>query len=68
MDDLDYVRHLDPELVESDPETAHAASNYMRRRFKRYRSHYSQTSSGAELYRNRQGRCEDAPCCGCCNY
>lgn len=24
-------------------------------------------SSGKELYRNKRGRCEDAPCCGCCN-
>lgn len=24
--------------------------------------------SGAELYQNRSGRCEDAPCCGCCNF
>jgi len=23
-------------------------------------------SSGVELYQNRNGRCEDAPCCGCC--
>ena len=23
-------------------------------------------SSGAEVYTNRRGRCEDAPCCGCC--
>jgi len=22
---------------------------------------------GREYYRNRNGRCEDAPCCGCCN-
>jgi hypothetical protein len=21
-----------------------------------------------ELYRNKKGRCEDAPCCGCCNF
>jgi hypothetical protein len=21
---------------------------------------------GAEFYRNKAGRCEDAPCCGCC--
>ena len=21
---------------------------------------------GREFYRNKQGRCEDAPCCGCC--
>jgi len=24
-------------------------------------------SSGEEVYRNSQGRCEDAPCCGCCS-
>ena len=24
------------------------------------------TSGGKEYYRNKQGRCEDAPCCGCC--
>ncbi len=23
-------------------------------------------TSGGEFYRNRAGRCEDAPCCGCC--
>jgi hypothetical protein len=23
-------------------------------------------SSGAVEYRNARGRCEDAPCCGCC--
>ena len=24
-------------------------------------------SSGGEIYTNRNGRCEDAPCCGCCS-
>jgi hypothetical protein len=24
-------------------------------------------NSGAEVYTNRNGRCEDAPCCGCCS-
>ena len=23
-------------------------------------------SSGATMYQNSNGRCEDAPCCGCC--
>jgi hypothetical protein len=23
---------------------------------------------GATLIRNRRGRCEDAPCCGCCTF
>ena len=25
------------------------------------------TSGGKEYYQNKRGRCEDAPCCGCCN-
>jgi hypothetical protein len=24
-------------------------------------------SSGQSIYRNVKGRCEDAPCCGCCS-
>lgn len=24
-------------------------------------------SSGATIYTNKGGRCEDAPCCGCCS-
>lgn len=24
------------------------------------------TTSGGTFYRNVRGRCEDAPCCGCC--
>ena len=24
-------------------------------------------SSGEVVYQNRRGRCEDAPCCGCCS-
>jgi hypothetical protein len=24
------------------------------------------TIGGREYYRNKRGRCEDAPCCGCC--
>lgn len=30
-------------------------------------STYTRFSSGAEQYTNRNGRCEDAPCCGCCS-
>jgi hypothetical protein len=25
-------------------------------------------STGNYAYRNRAGRCEDAPCCGCCTF
>jgi hypothetical protein len=38
-----------------------------RGRFSRYGSTYTRFSSGAEVYTNRRGRCEDAPCCGCCS-
>jgi len=66
MDDLDYVRDLDRELAESDPEAARAAGRYMRRSMRRSRSNILQIG-GREYYRNKKGRCEDAPCCGCCN-
>jgi len=29
-------------------------------------SNVTRFSSGAEIVTNRNGRCEDAPCCGCC--
>jgi hypothetical protein len=32
-----------------------------------YVSNVYRFSSGAEIYRNKRGRCEDAPCCGCCS-
>lgn len=28
---------------------------------------YTRFAGGGEHYRNRAGRCEDAPCCGCCS-
>lgn len=31
------------------------------------RSTYTRFADGAEAYVNRNGRCEDAPCCGCCS-
>ncbi len=33
----------------------------------RYQSNYTRFNSGAEIYTNKRGRCEDAPCCGCCS-
>jgi hypothetical protein len=33
----------------------------------RYGSNYTRFNSGAEVYTNKNGRCEDAPCCGCCS-
>jgi hypothetical protein len=30
-------------------------------------SHYARFASGAEVFVNKSGRCEDAPCCGCCS-
>jgi hypothetical protein len=31
-----------------------------------YVSHVIDFGDGREYYRNKNGRCEDAPCCGCC--
>ncbi len=36
-------------------------------RYQNYQSNYARFSSGAEVYTNNRGRCEDAPCCGCCS-
>ena len=37
-------------------------SNASSRKYKAY----AVTTSGGTFYRNYNGRCEDAPCCGCC--
>lgn len=29
---------------------------------------YEVRTSGGTFYRNREGLCEDAPCCGCCTF
>jgi len=31
-----------------------------------YVSHVIDFGDGKQYYRNKAGRCEDAPCCGCC--
>lgn len=64
--DLSYARTLDPELADSDPDAATAAGRYLRQSMDRGVSHIW-NSGGREYYRNKKGRCEDAPCCGCCN-
>jgi hypothetical protein len=51
MDKADEARSL----VDSAPSA----------RRSRYVSDVFKTSGGT-FYRNRSGRCEDAPCCGCC--
>jgi hypothetical protein len=59
----ELARDIDPEL---DTETAASVGRYMINAQRRYRSHYWR-AGGREYYRNKAGRCEDAPCCGCCN-
>lgn len=60
------ARSIDPDLADSDPEAAAHAGRYLRQSLERGVSHVW-NSGGKEFYRNRRGRCEDAPCCGCCN-
>jgi hypothetical protein len=64
--DLSLARSIDPELADSDPESATHAGRYLRQSLERGVSHVW-NSGGREYFRNRRGRCEDAPCCGCCN-
>lgn len=63
---LAAVADMDPELVASDPDAALAAGRYMARSLARGVSDIWR-ADGREYYRNKRGRCEDAPCCGCCN-
>jgi len=63
---LAAVAELDPDLAHAEPEAAIAAGRYLTQSIRRGVSDIWQ-SGGREFYRNRAGRCEDAPCCGCCN-
>jgi hypothetical protein len=51
------------ELVDNAPPAAPRPARWP----DRYQSNYYRFSSGAEAYQNKRGRCEDAPCCGCCS-
>lgn len=64
--DLALAESIDPDLAQSDPEAAVAAGRYLRQSLARGVSHVW-SAGGREYYRNRAGRCEDAPRCGCCN-
>ncbi len=44
-----------------------AGEHRIKRAARRYGSSYTRFSSGAEVFTNKRGRCEDAPCCGCCS-
>lgn len=66
VSDADVVRDIDPELYDSDPESAESAGRYLRQSIARGVSDIW-SANGREYYRNRSGLCEDAPCCGCCN-
>ena len=59
-----HALEIDPDL---DPETAESVGRYMARATRDYQSDIYR-ASGREYYRNKRGRCEDAPCCGCCNF
>ncbi len=54
------------ELVAQAPKSEYRRSSYPRRS-SRYGSTYARFNSGGEVFTNRNGRCEDAPCCGCCS-
>ena len=51
-------------LVDSTPQRQRIAGGW---RGSKHGSNYTRFASGHEVYNNRRGRCEDAPCCGCCS-
>ena len=65
--DIALAESIDPGIAADDPDAAAAAGRYLRASMARGVSDIWRTSGGREFYRNRRGRCEDAPCCGCCN-
>ena len=65
--DIALAESIDPGCSAADPEAAAHAGAYLRRSMARGVSDVWRTPYGREMYRNRRGLCEDAPCCGCCN-
>ena len=54
-------------LVDGQGSVARGVELVRARRASRYRSNLYRFASGREYYVNKRGRCEDAPCCGCCS-
>ena len=65
--DIALAESIDPGCSAADPDAAAHAGAYLRRSMARGVSDVWRTPYGREMYRNRRGLCEDAPCCGCCN-
>jgi hypothetical protein len=53
------------EIDETGPDDDNESAGRIAPDTGRYISHTFRTSGGT-FYRNKRGRCEDAPCCGCC--
>jgi len=54
------------QLPDDTAEEAQEIVNATQRKDDQYVSYEIRTSTGHTFYRNKRGRCEDAPCCGCC--
>ena len=52
----------------SEPGDCQVASSYLAARTRTPKKYISDVFriGTKEFYQNKQGRCEDAPCCGCC--
>ena len=59
----------DDKVVQAEAIVAAAGPSTYTPRRRRYSGggSYTRFSTGAEVFTNRRGRCEDAPCCGCCS-
>lgn len=54
-------------LVASAPVSDHPRATGRKYGRGRNYGNYTRFNSGAESFTNSRGRCEDAPCCGCCS-
>ena len=57
-DEIIYDTYTRTAYITNEDDTPRIRSDYV--------SHVFNFGSGREYYRNKAGRCEDAPCCGCC--
>lgn len=62
-EELEDIENETLPYFDADDPRAHLAAD---RRAARSGITVSRFSSGAVVTRNARGRCEDAPCCGCC--
>jgi len=66
-DNAAECRKLVAEAPISSRSNSTTREKHLRSRYSRYGSNVTRFAGGALIIRNQTGKCEDAPCCGCCS-